>query len=199
MIGGSLEPLKKLFAAQFQPDGAGYLYRHRQRAAAVRVSSQERNAFVADFERLLRRCMWAIFLCPIVVFGPLIFVGHDLDSETMRVWQFGGLVLILGVFLWLVQRAFDAPLARLRHRGAVAPKRTDAELQREAFANISYRKMGLSLAGFLLLYGVITGGRDLLAGWNLLWSAVALALAILVGVQAFRKWRFERARRSGRG
>jgi hypothetical protein len=44
----------QLFAEQFEPDGADFLYRKNMKSAPIRVSVAERDAFVAAFRRACR-------------------------------------------------------------------------------------------------------------------------------------------------
>jgi hypothetical protein len=65
-------------------------------------------------------------------------------------------------------------------------------MRKLALSRIGYGQLAATaFAGLLLPFGV-SGRHDVLAGWGRLWLVMGVLMVALAGVQAFRKWNFER-------
>ena len=89
------------------------------------------------------------------------------------------------IYFW----AWNAPARDLKIRRVVGAARTTEEIQKIGFAKLPYQRLAQVpvLAG-LLLYSV----WDMLHGWGLLWLILPAGMVAGAGVQAFRKWHYER-------
>ena len=92
--------------------------------------------------------------------------------------------LLFGLTWWI----WNAPARALAGRMPSGKPYSEVEVQRRAFARMPYRNFLIATGAICVLYVQLTGGRDLLAGWNLLWSVLAMAGLIGVGFQVYRKW-----------
>src|SRR6185437_16090333 len=64
--------VRQLFADQFEEDGDGYLFRMNLKGPAVQVSADERDAFVATFNRSFTRLTWGLIATLTAFTGMLL-------------------------------------------------------------------------------------------------------------------------------
>jgi hypothetical protein len=57
---------------------------------------------------------------------------------------------------------------------------------------MTYGQLGFAVVVALALVWKVSARNDVLHGWGVLWLLFAAALIAGAGVQAFRKWRYER-------
>ena len=169
---GSVGRVRKHFADQFETDGDGYLYRRFSKGAAIRVSAQERDGFVAAFDRTLRRAIW-ISLGGGIGLGVVLAVVAGVAGLAWRFW-----------------RVYTAPSHDLRHRLPVARERSGADMQRLALARLGYRQLGLGVAGAVVVLAIKIPQWRTTSGQ--LWIAFAVATLAVFVVQGLRKRRFAR-------
>jgi hypothetical protein len=187
---GYTNRLRQNFADQFEPDGDFFLYRRSSRGAPIRVSAQERAAYIAAFDLWLRWCFWALF----AGFTALILVEviYFYPSSSQADWIFGSGIAALfafymAAFLW----AWNAPTRQLRGRGSEGEGRSHGDVRRRMLAKQSYWQILASPAIFALLILNEARTHDLLSGWYRLWL-VGLALVSGISlVAALQKWRLE--------
>lgn len=187
--------MRDLFADQFMPsDGGDYIYRRSGKGEAVRVSAAERDLFVADFARFLRRSTWGVFAATIALIAALVFLapvtGRGQDQMPMTV----GIGAIVASFLVVSHRGWTRPARALARRAVVARALTGEEARRLALSKITYGQLALSvlMAGMLAVNH--SPGRGMPHGWDALWLAAAALMVAVAAMQAFRKWRYDRGR-----
>jgi hypothetical protein len=185
--------LRELFAKRFEADGDAYLFRASLGAPGIRVSAAERDGFVSQYVSRWRMLKWgglAVMLAVILlVVWASVSSGAEL-SETaifLLLIVMGGLIAGGSMWLWY------APNRALAGRLASAPGRSKEEARKLAFRRMPWSNFGVAV-GFIALATAKLLSRhvDLLHGWSRLWLAGLAALAVLLAVQAFRKWRSER-------
>lgn len=186
------ERMRQLFADQFEPDGAGFLYRRNLKRAPIRVTEAERDGFIRTFNRRLRYTAWAILPATILLILLLALLVPDMDSVSGEIDMWMGIGLILAPFLLIHYWAWNSPSRELERRAPVGRERTREEVLRIMLAQTTYRQLALVvvIASLMVLQASIK--NDLLHGWGMLRLVVAAALIIGAGAQAFRKWRRER-------
>jgi hypothetical protein len=78
---------RQAFADQFEQDGSGFVYRRSQKGAAIRVSAEEHDRFIGEFNSNLRRANWIIYVGLTLVLGGIIALsllsGSDLSEATI--------------------------------------------------------------------------------------------------------------------
>jgi hypothetical protein len=132
------------FAAQFDPDGADYVYRHAYRGAAIPVSAAERDAFVAAFNRAVGLQVLAAgvgFLALLVLTIRLIFVPL---AYLIAAIVAASLVLT-GLVMTIFWRAWQTPARALSGRAPVAPPLTPAEARRAANAKMTWPQIAFGV------------------------------------------------------
>ena len=194
-----LASLKKAFADQFEANDKGYLYRHRQRAAAVQVSAGEREAMLTALDRTLRLWAWAMPIASAVAIVLVMALEAQTAWTAPAYWPYVGTAALIAVFYLAIRRAWDAPLRQLRHRAPVAPSRSAEDFRRSILARTSYFTLIWPPAVFLLAYGNLMRGQNPMAGWNLAWTALVVGLVGLAAVQVVRKRRMQRGASTARG
>ena len=184
--------IRELFSDQFEPDGAGFLYRKGMKGAPIRVAEAERDAFVSTFNRRLRYAAWSIVPATLLLIGLFVVLVPDVDSTAAQVAVYVGIALILAPFLLVYYWAWNAPARVLERRPVAGEARTRDEVRRLMFAKMTYGQLGLAAAGGVLLVWKVSARHDVLHGWGALWLVFAGLLIVVAAIQACRKWLFER-------
>ncbi|MFT4253400.1 MAG: hypothetical protein QM608_13030 [Caulobacter sp.] len=187
-----LSAVTEPFARRFEPDGDGYVFRHSLTSPAYRVTAAERDRFVADFGRgaTLVFIGGGAAMLALLVGGAWWSVTHgqvlSLIVGVVIVW---GVVVNVGVTQWL----WGAPSRALRGRASAADGLSRPEARRQTLRRLSWMQLAAG-AGFAAIIAWRGYGADPgLTGEGRLWLGLAAVLAVVIAVQALRKWR------SGRG
>src|ERR1700681_1582256 len=108
MIG--FERQRQMFAAQFEPEGEGYIYRTHTVGEPIPVSAADRDRYVANFERFTRQGFWAILIAAILLLAGLVaysFVTKTQVPDLVFYVAFGGM---FAVYIVGYQRAWNLPV-----------------------------------------------------------------------------------------
>lgn len=186
------ERVHQLFADQFEPSGDGFLYRRNLKEAAVRVSATERDMFEAQFRTRIRWIMWSIVPATLLLIAGLVLWGPDVHTSSSEMATYAGSAAILIPFLLAYRWAWNSPARALDRRAQLGEPRTREEMKRLTFARLTYGQLGSGVAIAAVLMLNVADKHDVLHGWGRLWLVFFAALLILLGAQAFRKWRFDR-------
>jgi len=187
------DQMRDLFADQFEPDGADFLYRRSSKGAPIRVSAGERDAFLDAFGRQYRRAFWGFLIFVILaIFGMVALFPDAPNSGNPLPEMIAGFIVLPAIILLGVHWMWNAPARALQHRQAVGFERSRDEMRAIKFAKITYRNLALATLGVPLLLLQVSGRFDVLHGWGRLWLIVAAIAIVLIAIQIFRKWRFER-------
>ena len=189
----SWQRLRENFADQFEPYGEGeYLYRRNQRGAPIEVTAEERKRFMVQYARRLRYNMWGMVAALIVFMGAVVWWSVARNSDLLDTVLYIGLGLITAVAIANMYWIRGAPARELERRSPVGRERSRDEVRELFFKKLSYGQLaGAAFAGVILVVSR-AGKEDLLSGWHRLWLVFAVLIVLAAGVQAFRKWRFER-------
>lgn len=192
-----VDSARKLFAEQFEQDAHGITYRRYQKGAAFRVTQEERDRFIRQFDRAMSRGFWAVAAVILTVSASVIALSIRGVSELHEPLLYAVMGALVLAYVWYVHWAWVAPTRALARRTPVASKRSAAEVRQLTFARLSYGQLVLAgLAGAILPL-VLAADNDPFIGWSGIWLAAGAALVSLAVIQAFRKWRFERKSNSG--
>jgi hypothetical protein len=184
--------MQALFAAQFELIEGGYVYRNRSKGPPIRVSTEEKAAFVKAFDR------WLIGGFAMIVVGTLTILGWAvLESAAsgagptdVEIWI--ALGVLCAAYLCITMWAWNAPARALEGRLPIGQALTAQEALRRDFAQMPWISFPLAAGAAIAFYFKVTGGRELLTGWNILWGLLVVTAVGFVGFQAYRKWRFSR-------
>ncbi len=178
----------KAFEKQFEPDGDGYIYRKYGTGSAYRITSAERDEFIADFRHAMR---WSLIgvIAAILVFAAALS-ALDIGEKSLVFFGFG-VVICLPLFL-AIKQMYAAPEFRLQHRKTAMRGMPVDERKRYALAQISYWQLAvLPLLGLLVL-GWIAEEVDVKSGWGLTAWLIPISFALIAAVQGWRKFRVSR-------
>lgn len=193
MLGNQqFDRVRETFADQFQPDGAGFLYRKSSKGAAIRVSAAERDAFVAGFKRKLRYSTWGILAATLLLIGILVALLPDVHSTAGQLSIYAGVFAIVGVFMLAYCSARNEPMRQLERRPITQAAVNREEARRVGLSKISYGQLCFAVVAALALVFRQSGEHDVTRGWGLLWPIFAGLLILGAAFQAIRKWRSER-------
>jgi hypothetical protein len=184
--------IRHTFAAQFEKDGDGFIYRYSQKGPAIRVSPAERDAFLKQFNRSVWLIIGVILATMLVMIGGLTFYVERLGREPPQIVIYLSVAAILAASLPISYRGWGAPARALKARTPVAQARSSEEYRRLYLGKLSYGQLA-----FVALFGCVVpflASRrfDVFSGWNRVWFVSGGGLVILCAVQAARKWRIER-------
>ena len=182
----------KSFTDQFEPDGAGYVYRKGMKGAPVRVTAAEYDAFVQAFKRRIRWGIWSVVVATILLITAKVVLVPEAEdtSGDIAIWVITGVMVgaITVTTLW----AWSAPARELARRPPVGAERSREEMRAVGFSRLTYGQLGMGAAAAVLLVASQAKDNDLFHGWGIGWLLLGGAVLAITAVQAFRKWRFER-------
>ena len=194
MAGASLDQSRQRFAERFEPDGEGYIFRRTLKAPGVRVTADERNRFVSEFNR---RIAWATYggatfmvtLMSLVI-AWLVFNTRAGEVQDWLIWPLilGLLPLIMLPVYWF----WYAPDRAFADRAPIDGGRDKTTARKLAFQRLTWGRLGAGVLLVLLGFLRVSASYDMLSGWGRLWLVFFGGILALAAVQAFRKWRIER-------
>jgi hypothetical protein len=190
---GQFERIRQSFANRFERQGNHWIFRSKVSAAGLAVTDEERDRFLAQYMRRMKIGIWVSTSATVALVVVLFVLGEAFHLEALESTPALVAVILVGLLPIIAgtRWAFREPDRVLRGRPVVEPARTTDEAKRIAFSRLSWPQIGGALLMFAVATLRLTHG-DLLHGWNRLWLALLIAMVLLVGVQAFRKWSFER-------
>jgi phosphotransferase system glucose/maltose/N-acetylglucosamine-specific IIC component len=114
MIG--FERQRKMFAAQFQPDGVGFLYRNHTIGEPISVSAVERDRYIAAFGKFTHYGFWAMIAGAAVLLAVFVLYSLTTQREVPDTisWSAFGVMIVLYMAAYL--RAWNFPLRDLQRR-----------------------------------------------------------------------------------
>jgi len=183
----SYERSRQLFNDQFERNGSGYLYRKGMRSAAVQVSAEERDRFVAAFARAQRRSTYVLVAGTVLVILLLALLVPDTDGRISEFITYGAVGLLVGLFALYWHWIWNAPARAVRGRTQVGVGRTRSETRRVILSRMSWGQLATGYAAIGYGWWRVAAGHDLLIGWWRLWIAVGIGLVGLAIWQAFQK------------
>jgi hypothetical protein len=107
---------RRMFAAQFQPDGVGFLYRNHTIGEPIPISAAERARYVAAFGKFTRYGFWAMIAGAALLLVAFLLYSMATKSEVPDTvsWPAFGLMVIAYMVAYL--RAWNFPARDLRRR-----------------------------------------------------------------------------------
>jgi hypothetical protein len=184
---------REIFADQFTPDSGAFLYRKSMKGAPIRVSEVERDDFVTTFNRRVRYGTWAMVPAMLTLIGLIVWLIPNVDSAAAQTATWIGLTAIVVPFIAVYFWAWNAPARALERRPRQGAALSRDEVRQLKFSRMSYGQLGLVPPAALLLVWDKSGVGNMFHGWGIVRVACAGLLIAGAGVQAFRKWRYERA------
>jgi hypothetical protein len=174
----------KAFAAQFERDGDGYLFRQDHVGALVRVTAQEREEVIAAFRDKFYD--WRSFVISMVFATAVVAASHLPQGVS-------GKVLLIAFLCWIVtqhvisERAYRAPARRFADRASEGPQLTKEEARTVKDRQITWTAIALmGFFGALFTYWLSTSSMK-----NDTWVTLLMGPALLVMAPygIFRKFR----------
>lgn len=199
MLTGQTDRLRQLFADQFETVGADIFFRKNSKGPPIRVSAEERDAFVAAYRRSIFWSYGLLIFGMIAGTAGLIFYVMRSGSDFPQISTYLGLGLLLALSVAIQLHAWHAPARALRYRMTAGASRSPEEMRRMFFERLTWSRLG----GLAVVAAVIplnaARHADILHGWGRLWLVASAALWVLLAVQAFRKWRYDAAKKRSAG
>lgn len=189
-----MDRLRQAFADQFLNDEHGLVYRKYQKGAPIRVSEMERERFVATFNKRIGYATWSIVPTTVGLILLLAWLIPDTDSPLAQMAVWVGIAAILVPFIAICYWAWNAPSRDLENRTPEGVALTKAEARELAFSKISYGQLALVALGGVGLVWKMSAKVDVFHGGGVVWLVLGVALILLAGGQAIRKWHFSQQR-----
>ena len=194
MFGNShFDRVRQTFADQFVDDSHGFIYRKGLKGAPIRVSELERDEFIATFNKRIRHARWSIFPATLALILLLAWLIRDVDSAAADIAIWVGIGAILLPFMALFYRAWNAPARELQRRTPEGAALNREQARALALSKITYGQLALAAVMGAGLVWKMSAETDVFHGWGLVWLIFGGGLIALAGVQAIRKWRFNKA------
>ena len=114
MIG--FERQRQMFAAQFEREGDGYIYRNHTVGEPIPMTASDRDRYVANFERFTRQGFRATLIAAILLLAGLVaysFATGTQVPDLVFYVAFGGM---FAIYIVGYQRAWNLPARELRGR-----------------------------------------------------------------------------------
>jgi hypothetical protein len=188
-----LARVKQAFAAQFMPERDGYIYRRGQRGPAIRVTTAEREAFVATFDRAIGRFGWSIVLATIVVLGALEILPVVLPGPLRGYEESVATALLVASFMlawWWIR---NAPARALERRAQLDQGVSGADFRRAALLAMPWSLPVIAaLFQIVLIVRVAVFEPDPFGPQQWSYYAVAAVGLTAMAVIAWFKWRARR-------
>lgn len=191
-----LDRTKRAFSEQFEAQDDGYLFRERQKGAAIPVTDAERDGFVKKYgiaSYLLAFVFVAGFLGIVFAVGTYTDQMASPPSDEIIVTGVIGLTLLWALlYTFAVLRAWNTPVRALSRHTAVSVERSPEDADAAMISKIGWDKLGLGAVAIAFAFFKFGRKYDLTKGFGLLLASLtAIAAAILV-YQAYRKWILDR-------
>jgi len=193
--GTGFDSLRAQFAEQFEPDGAGFLYRKFSRSAPVRVTAEERQRFIAAYERFTKFAWWGLIAGSILLIAALASVTAETPNDISKYGDYAAPAILVAIFLIINHLAYSAPARALRERMPVGEPRSRTEMQQRGLQKLTYGHA--IIIGGVAIYCLFKAENQgvLFSKENAFWIAMA-AFSLVVSVFiAIRKWRFDSAKK----
>lgn len=107
---------RQMFAAQFQPDGVGFIYRNHTIGEPIPISAAQRDRYVAAFGKFTRNGFWAMIGGAVLLLAAFLIYSTMTKSEVPDAisWSAFGAMVIVYMVAYL--RAWNFPARDLRRR-----------------------------------------------------------------------------------
>ena len=122
----------------------------------------------------------------------------DANSTTSNLVRYLCIGAIVAASLLIHYWTWNVPARALQRRPAMGQARAREEMRRIALSKLTYGQLGFGGGAMMLLLFKVSEKTDLLHGWGRLWLLFSAATAVVILVQAIRKWRFDRRRDGNR-
>jgi len=176
------------FTQQFELEGETYLYRRGLKGAPIPVSASERDGFIADYSRHLRRLTWGFAGVAMVAIMILSFLTTADGREIGDVWLYGLIVLATIPFLIVHHRIWNAPTRQIGRRMAVGKERSRSEVKRIMLAQVSWVQLSAAVVFVPVVMISLAGDRNIWHGGGRLWLVFVGMVELALLYQMFRKW-----------
>ncbi|WP_295637141.1 hypothetical protein [Novosphingobium sp.] len=188
-----LDRIRETFADQFANDPNGIVYRKGQKGAPFRISERERDEFISTFDRRIRFAWWSIIPATVAMILLMVWLIPDSHSVAADIAVWAGIGAILLPFMSVFRWAWNAPSHELQRRAPEGVAFSKAEARAFAFSKIAYSQLAIAaIIGAGLIWRK-SEETDVFHGWGMVWLICGGALIGLSGIQAIRKFRFNRS------
>ena len=184
------------FEEQFEPKDGGFLYRKDGKGPAYLVSKAERDAFVSRFKWSMRSAAAAMALVMAGSIAVLLLRSDQASHAAITAVTICSVALGLIPWFLIYRYAMHFPGNSVLGRSPVSPALSSEEVKRKFFRKLSYRQLALLPLISLVWLAPGHGGHGWLNpmhGTARLWWLAFAAFVVLAGIQAYRKWRFEKS------
>lgn len=187
------------FEDQFEPKDDGFLYRKSGKGPAYLVSKAERDAFVSRFKWSMRSAAAAMVLVMVGSIAVLMLRSDQASDAAMTAVTICSVALALIPWFLIYRYAMHFPGNSILGRMPVSPALSSEEVKRKIFRKLSYKQLALLPLISLVWLAPGRGHHEWLNpmhGTARLWWLAFASIAGLAGIQAYRKWSFEKSDRS---
>ncbi len=114
MIG--FERQRQMFAAQFEPNGAGYIYRNHTVGEPNPVSAADRDRYVANFDRVTRQGFRAALIAAVILLAGLVSYSFATRTQVPDLVFYVAFGAMFALYMMGYFRAWTLPSRESRGR-----------------------------------------------------------------------------------
>jgi hypothetical protein len=191
---GYFQDMREGFAAQFKNEVEGIVYRKNGIGAKIVVSPEERQKFIDDFEKYLRKFFWTTLGS--VAIMPILSIVISLSLRL----NFAGLCISFILFFLIYgvwthrssSRAFAAPETAAARRQTSGPMVTRSQARRDWLKKLDWSTFVVGPASATWISYRMDVFANPFALDRIFWTIMSLGILLLFAVQAVRKWNIEK-------
>lgn len=135
------------FKRAFAVDGEAFLYRKNPRAAAYRVSQDERQILLRTFRRKYWKyhlTLLGVYLTALIAtIIAIMFLWNDVPDLAVEVLGYGSAALLLIAVLLIDRRLYALPLETLRDRQPALPARSWRQVNSDRMKTMSWSVLAI--------------------------------------------------------
>lgn len=107
---------RRMFEAQFEPRGEGYLYRNHTIGEPIPVSAAQRDHYIAEFTKFTKRGFWAMLGSAIGLLIAFILYSTITKAEVPDLMMCGAFGVMFAAYMAAHLHAWNLPVRELRGR-----------------------------------------------------------------------------------
>ncbi len=105
-----------MFAAQFEPDGVGFVYRNHTIGDPIPVSAAERNRYLADFAKFTKYGAWTMLAGALILLVAFLLYSFMTKAEVPDLVSLGSFGVMIVLYMAAYLRAWNKPVRELKSR-----------------------------------------------------------------------------------
>ena len=107
---------RRMFEAQFEPAGEGYVYRNHTVGEPIPISAAQRDRYIAEFAKFTKRGFWAMLAGAVFLLIAFILYSTITKAEVPDLVMCGAFGVMFAAYMAAYLHAWNLPARELRGR-----------------------------------------------------------------------------------